>query len=108
MVAMAIIYGSLSFWFSKTDALAGTLNDSMTLLANYPEGIFKGLIKLLFYTVLPLGLTTYIPIQLISDFNYIYLLYILIGTIVFTMFAFLVFYKGLKKYSSTNLMNVRV
>ena len=71
-------------------------------------GIFKGFIKLLFYTILPLGLTTYIPVQLISEFNYVYFIYILLGTIVFIMLAFIVFYKGLKKYSSTNLMNARI
>lgn len=108
IVSIAVIFSSLSFWFGRTEMISNTVNSLMTNFATYPEGIFKGLIKLLFYTILPIGLTTYIPIQLISNFNPIYLIYIIIGTIVFITIAFLVFYKGLKRYSSTNLMNARI
>ena len=74
----------------------------------YPEGIFTGIIRVMFYTILPLGITTYLPVRIISDFKFIYLLYLIIGTIIFVLLAFLVFYRGLRKYSSTNLMNARV
>lgn len=108
IVSISIIFSSLSFWFGRTEMIANTVNSLMTNFATYPEGIFKGFIKILFYTILPLGLTTYIPVQLISNFNSIYVLYIILGTMVFVTTAFLVFYKGLKHYSSTNLMNVRI
>ena len=108
IVSISVIFSSLAFWFGRTEMVANTVNSLMTNFATYPEGIFKGFIKLLFYTILPLGLTTYIPVQLISEFNYVYFIYILLGTIVFIMLAFIVFYKGLKKYSSTNLMNARI
>ena len=108
LVSITTIFSSLSFWFGKTEMIANTINSLMTNFATYPEGIFKGFIKILFYTVLPLGLTTYIPVQLITNFNGLYLLYILLGTIIFVSMAFIVFYKGLKRYSSTNLMNARI
>jgi len=108
IVSISIIFSSLSFWFGRTEMIANTVNSLMTNFATYPEGIFKGFIKILFYTFLPLGLTTYIPVQLISNFNSIYVLYIILGTTVFVTTAFLVFYKGLKHYSSTNLMNARI
>lgn len=108
ITSISIIFSSLSFWFGHSEIIASTINSLMTNFATYPEGIFKGLIKILFYTFLPLAITTYVPVQLISNFHIYYLLYILIGTIVFVTLAFLIFYKGLKKYSSTNLMNVRI
>ena len=108
VVSISIIFSSLAFWFGRTEMVANTINSLMINFATYPEGIFKGLIKILFYTILPLGLTTYVPVQLISNFNPIYLLYMVIGTIVFIMTAFIMFYKGLKRYSSTNLMNARI
>ncbi len=108
IVSIAVIFSSLSFWFGRTEMIANTVNSLMVNFATYPEGIFKGIIKILFYTILPLGLTTYIPIQLISNFNPIYLIYIVIGTIIFITISFLIFYKGLKRYSSTNLMNARI
>ena len=108
IVSISIIFSSLSFWFGRTEMLTNTVNSLMTNFATYPEGIFKGVVKILFYTVLPLGLTTYVPIQIISSFDISYLLYIIIGTTLFVITAFFVFNKGLKRYSSTNLMNVRI
>ena len=108
VVSISIIFSSLSFWFGRTEMIANTVNSLMVNFATYPEGIFKGLVKVLFYTILPLGLTTYVPVQLISNFDYIYLVYILLGTLIFVTIAFIVFYKGLKRYSSSNLMNARV
>ena len=80
----------------------------MINFATYPDGIFKGFIKLLFYTVIPIGFVNYIPVRLISNFNiYDFLLVIGVATIIVTL-AIIVFNIGLKRYSSSNLMNARV
>ncbi len=108
IVSISIIYSSLSFWFGKTEIISDTMNNLMINFSIYPEGIFSGLIRFMFYTILPLGITTYIPVQIISDFNIINFIYMLVGTAIFITLAFTIFYKGLKRYSSSNLMNVRV
>lgn len=108
LVSIAVIFSCLSFWFGRVETIANTMNSLMTNFATYPEGIFKGFIKILFYTILPLGLTTYIPVQMISNLKLEYMLFIGIGTIMFVLLAFVIFYKGLKRYSSTNLMNARI
>lgn len=108
IVSIAVIFGSLSFWFSRTEMIANTINSMMTNFATYPEGIFKGIIKILFYTLLPIGLTTYLPVEVISNIEITSIIYLIVGTIIFVSLAFIIFYKGLKRYSSTNLMNVRI
>ena len=108
IVSISIIFSSLSFWFGKTEIISETVNSLMINFSVYPEGIFTGIIRVMFYTILPLGITTYLPVRIISDFKFIYLLYLIIGTIIFVLLAFFVFYRGLRKYSSTNLMNARV
>jgi len=107
ITSIAVITGSLAFWFGKSDVFADTLNGLMTNFATYPEGIFSGIIKILFYTIIPLGFSIYLPIQVISNFNLFNLIAIVVITIVLVLLAFLIFYRGLRKYSSTNLMNVR-
>ena len=107
IVSIAVIFASLSFWFNKTEMIANTVNSMMTNFATYPEGIFKGIIKILFYTILPLGITTYIPVNIMSNFDIRSMLYLIIGATLFVVIAFLIFYKGVKRYSSTNLMNAR-
>ena len=108
LTAIAVITSSLSFWFGKVELFANTMNSFMLNFSTYPEGIFKGLIKILFYTIIPIGFVNYIPIQLIMKFNIVNLIVILLITLLFIGLSFLIFHKGLKKYSSSNLMNTRI
>ena len=108
MTSIAIIYGSLAFWFNNTEMLADTGNSLMVNFATYPDGIFKGVVKTLFYTIIPIGFSNYIPVQILTKFNILSLL-IVIGVTAFILFiAVTIFYKGLKNYSSSNLMSARI
>ena len=104
LTAIAVILGSLSFWFNKTDVIADVGNSLVTNFATYPDGIFKGVAKVLLYTLIPVGLINYLPIKIITEFNLPLLLIVSTGMIFIILLAFLVFYKGLKRYSSSNLM----
>lgn len=108
LTSISIIFSSLTFWLGRVDIVANTVNSLMTNFATYPDGIFKGIIKILFYTIIPIGFINYLPIKILSKFNLSYLIIILLATLFFVSLAFIIFYKGLKKYSSSNLMNVRI
>ena len=108
LTSISIILSSLSFWFDKTDVITDTGNSLATQFATYPDGIFAGVVKLLLYTIIPVGIINYIPVQLLINFNsYLFLIVILV-TILFITLAFIIFYKGLKRYSSSNLMIARI
>ncbi len=108
LASISIIFSSLSFWFGRAEMIANTINSLATNFATYPDGIFKGIIKILFYTILPIGFINFLPVKIISEFNLSYLLIVLLATAIFIILAFIVFYKGLKKYGSSNLMNARI
>lgn len=108
LASISVIYSSLTFWFGRVEIISNTANSLMTSFATYPDGIFKGAIKILFYTIIPLGFVNYIPIKIMTEFNLIYMLIIIFSTIFFVALAFIIFYRGLRKYSSSNLMNVRM
>lgn len=108
LTALSIIYNSLSFWFGKVEVLANTMGSLMINFATYPDGIFKGLAKVLFYTIIPIGFVNYLPIKLIGEFNIIYFILVLTISTVLIVLSAIIFNKGLKKYSSTNLMNTRI
>ena len=93
---IAVLLGSLSFWFGKSDMIADTGNSLMTNFATYPDGIFKGLARILLLTIF--------PVWIITTFNLKLTLIVIISTIIITLFTFIIFYKGLRRYSSTNLM----
>lgn len=108
LAAIAVILGSLSFWFNKTDTIADLGNSLTTNFASYPDGIFKGVIKILLYTIIPVGLINYLPIKILTEFNLGLLLIVLLFTVFVVSLAFFVFFKGLKRYSSSNLMIARI
>ena len=45
------------------------LPDPNLYCITYPDGIFKGIVKGLLYTLIPVGITTYIPVKILSNFN---------------------------------------
>ena len=108
IASFAVLAGSLSFWLKKSDIIADKVNSLSTNFATYPDGIFKGVTKILLYTIIPVGFANYIPLKILLKFNPLLLALVLGYTALCIFLAFLVFNKGLKKYSSTNLMNVRV
>ena len=108
MTAVACILGSLSFWFNNTEAVADTGNGLMVNFATYPDGIFKGVVKALLFTLIPVGITTYIPVRVMTAFDIKLFLIVILFTIVLIFLAFIIFNRGLKRYSSTNLMNARI
>ena len=101
---VAIILGSLSFWFGRSDMIADTGNNLMTSFATYPDGIFKGLAKILLLTIIPIGLTAYFPVWIMTKFDIKLTLIIIALTLAITALTFAIFYRGLRRYSSSNLM----
>ena len=52
LTSFAVILGSLSFYFSKSEMIVDTGNNLITSFATYPDGIFKGLAKIMLFTII--------------------------------------------------------
>lgn len=115
MIIGGIMYASLlacfqtlSFYIKKGNAISDTISGALTNFANYPPVIFDIVSKVLLYTIIPCGFMIFIPAQyLFLSFNGWLLLASLGFTIVITILAFVLFNKGLKRYSSGSLMGGR-
>ena len=101
---IAVILASLSFWFGRSDMIADTGISLMTNFATYPDGIFKGVAKMLLLTVIPVGITTYIPVWVMTEFDLKLTMLVILVSIILTILTFVIFYRGLRRYSSSNLM----
>ena len=108
LTSVSVILSSLSFWFNKSDVITDTGNSLMVNFATYPDGIFKGIVRVIMYTIIPVGVVNYIPVQILTEFNLGLTFIVLFVTILFISLAFIIFYSGLKKYSSTNLMIAKI
>ena len=105
---VAIIFHSLAFWFGKVDSVANSLTDFVTMFGTYPDSIFNKFIQILFYTLIPVAFIIFIPLRLLIEFNLINLLLLIGGAFIIIGLAIVIFYTGLKRYSSSNLMIARI
>ena len=108
VTSIAVIFGSLAFYITKADTITGNVMSTMLNFDTYPDGIFKGAIRILFYTIIPISFAVYIPLKILKEFEIFKFIVIIIFTAFIVLLAFIMFYKGLKKYSSGNLMSARV
>ena len=69
LVAIAVILGSLAFFMSNSDIISDSGNNLMIHFGTYPDGIFKGVVKCLLFTLVPVGIANYLPIQVIVSFD---------------------------------------
>jgi ABC-2 type transport system permease protein len=108
LIAFAVLTGSLAFFFGEASETARSLNMGITTLSSYPYNIFGGTVKVIMLTVLPAGFITGIPIELLYNFNWTWLLATLGFAILFLTISVLVFYKGLKRYESGSMITTRI
>lgn len=108
LTSVSVIFNSLSFWFRKSDVIANQANSMFTQFGTYPEGIFNKAVKIFLYTIVPVGIANYMPLQIVINFNLTNLLIVVGYTIIIVIVAFIIFYRGLRRYSSSNLMSARI
>jgi len=106
--ALASILGSLSFWIVRGDMISDSIINTMINVATYPGSIFKNGVKIILYTIIPVGIVNYLPADTIIKFNITNVIVIIAFAIFVTIVAFVIFDKGLKRYSSSNLMSSRI
>ncbi|MCI9034688.1 MAG: hypothetical protein HFJ08_11705 [Lachnospiraceae bacterium] len=108
VTAFALLMGSLTFWFVRADAFGYHMVNCIISFATYPDGIFQGIIKVLLYNVIPVGMAVYQPVHMMIQFNVGGLLAVLGYAAAITAVAVFVFYRGLRRYTSGNLMEARM
>ena len=105
--AFMVIYYSLTFRFIRSGYFADSLRDVFLNLSLYPDVIFNKVLKVLAFSFIPSGFAVWIPVHMILDFNLLSLLYVILFTIGIIILAFFTFNRGLRNYSSSNLMDAR-
>ena len=101
------IFNTLTFIFYKSSEVTGVVTSALLNSSLYPDVIFGRAVKIIFFTIIPSGFACWIPVHLIMNFNPIYFIILIIATITFVSLSFILFNKGLKHYSSSNLMGTR-
>ncbi|NMG08145.1 ABC-2 family transporter protein [Brasilonema sp. UFV-L1] len=106
-VGFSVLTGSLSFYLGNSEGLTQQWRNAMITFSTYPASLFEGWVKLLLYTLIPAGFVTYLPIEALRKLSLMHTLLAVAGSIVVLLVGVGVFYHGLRRYSSGNLMNMR-
>lgn len=108
MTAAALLMGSLSFWFGRAEMFGNHVVGIMTSFSTYPDGIFKGAARFLLYNVIPVGMMIYRPVHIMMEFDAAKMLTVFGYVLLLSALAVFVFYRGLRRYSSSSLMQARM
>ncbi len=106
--AFALLLGSLSFWFVRMDILQNQMLMGMINFGTYPDGIFQGDARVLLYLLMPVGMALWQPAHVMACFDGKMFLAVLGYVLLLSVAAVAVFYRGLRRYASGNLMEARL
>lgn len=103
-MSVVVATASLTFFVGSFQSVASWTMDFLISFSIYPETIYFGMIKVILFTLLPAGLLTMLPTDLILEFNFTKFLYLLMGIGSWFIISQFLFRLGLKKYESGNLI----
>ena len=107
LVSFGFIYGSLSFFWGRSEALSGMAFESLLIFSLWPGEIFPAALRLLFFTLIPAGLVSHLPVRLLARFDWPLFLALLAAAAGAVCLARFVFRAGLRRYESGNLVAMR-
>lgn len=102
--SVLVTFHSLSFFSGNTEGLTQLITEFLISFSIYPEGIFNNSIKYILYTIIPVAFIVYIPAKVVNQFSVLKLMEVLAVAVIWIIIAYTMFYKGLKKYESGNLI----
>jgi len=106
-VGFSILSGSLSFYLGNAEGLAEQWRFSMITFSTYPTTLFDGAAKLLLYTLIPAGFVSYLPVEALRELSLSHAALAGLGALAVLLAGIAVFYHGLGRYESGNLMEMR-
>jgi ABC-2 type transport system permease protein len=103
-----VIMASLTFFIGNSEGLASQAWNAFIHFSTYPSGIFRGVTKMLLFTLLPAGFINAVPVRVIRNFDPHYFALLLAAGVGFFALGWIVFFAGLRRYESGNLMTIRM
>lgn len=95
---------TLTFFLGNASALGRLVQEFLISFTLYPEGIFKGAIHWLIYSLIPAGFIVFLPLRIFTAFSWRWLGWLMVIDLGYIVFGYILFRRGLKRYESGNLI----
>ena len=107
MTAILLAANSMSFYWGDASAPSRIITELMINMSLYPDKVYGPFVRGLMYSLIPIGFAVHIPKRLLNGEPPILALASLAGSAIFCALAIHIFYRGLKRYESGNLIVIR-
>lgn len=108
IVGLAIVSGSFAFFINGTGDLQDTIINIIIMFSTYPFSVFSGWTRLLLLTIFPIGFIAGIPVEILHTHSPLLIAELFIASSAFLLIGIKLFYVGLKRYESGNLIVARI
>jgi len=105
-VGFGVLSASLTFYLGNGTMLSEQWRVAMLSFCTYPDSLFSGLVKVLLFTVIPAGFVSYIPVRALRTLSLTDAGFAMLGALVVAGLGAGVFYVGLRRYESGNLISM--
>ncbi len=106
-VGFSVFTGSLAFFMGSAESVSTQLRIAMITFSTYPSPIFQGFVKILLFTLLPAMFVSHLPVSALRNMSMIDALLSFGGALGVLLAGIIMFYVGLRRYESGNLMEMR-
>lgn len=106
-VSFGTIVNATAFYAGNSENLAMQMTNALITFSTYPPGIFSAVVKVVLFAAIPAGFVTYLPVELLRDFDPARLAAVAAFAAGILLVAVAVFYRGLRRYESGNLVVMR-
>lgn len=107
LFSLNLYLSCIAFFMKDSSDFIRELNLNAIIMATQPTSAYRGIIKVLTFTIIPVAFMSLLPIEFLRTGSWIYLFYACMGIFIFTIFAWAFFYLGLKRYESGCLVTFR-
>jgi ABC-2 type transport system permease protein len=103
----SILTGSLGFFVGNAEGISDQCRFALITFSTYPATLFDGKVKLLLLTLIPAAFVSNFPIEALRSLSWQATVCTLAGSFATLGAGVTLFYWGLKRYESGNLMEMR-
>lgn len=103
-----ILVQSLAFFIGNAEGIGYQFFMIFITFATYPTDIFRGIGRMILFTIIPAGFISFMPIGLLKGLHTGYLWGLLACVVILVVGSRWVFHQGLKRYGSGNMLTVRM
>jgi ABC-2 type transport system permease protein len=108
MGSVILIGQSLAFWIGNAEGLAMQVSIAMITFSTYPIDIFHGFTRFILFVLFPAGIISSMPVTLLHQWNLKNIGIAVFATVFFAILSIFLFYRGLRRYESGNMMTLKM